>query len=132
MGGRGGSSGSGGGGSPGAAITKLRRGVHDSDLNYLKDRSSFRSLEPFREAFAKAKAAGISPTKVATTGNYPGGKFPPIRIDVEHTGKMHLHDGRHRYTSAREAGATQVRAVVRVYGPRGGIRSERPMIVKLK
>lgn len=118
MGGRGGSSGSGGG--PSAAVRKLQRGVSDADLHYLKDRESFRSLTPFREAFAKAKAAGISPTKVAVTGRYPGGEFPPIRIDIEHTGKTHLHDGRHRYTSAREAGATRIRAIVREYGPRGG------------
>lgn len=129
MGGRGGASGARGGGG-GAAARLGARGIRDADLDYL--RSGMRSLQPFREAFAAARAAGISPTKVATTGQYPGGRFPPVRIDVDHSGKQYLTDGRHRYAAAREAGAKRIQAVVREYGPRGGIRSEKLVIVPLK
>jgi len=93
-------------------------GLRDEHLEYLRE--GMRDMTPFRDAYAAARSAGIDPTTVATTGEYPGGKFPPIRLEIQPTGEVHLHDGRHRYTAAREQGARAILARIVVRGPRGG------------
>jgi hypothetical protein len=122
----------GSGGAAGEKRAALRppSSLVDSRLEYL--RGGMRSLEPFRRAFASAREAGVSPTRVATTGVYPGGRFPPIRVDVEASGRMHLNDGRHRYLAAREAGARAIAARVVLYGPRGGVRSDEVRVLRLR
>jgi uncharacterized ParB-like nuclease family protein len=88
-------------------------------------------MAPFRKAYADAKRKGISATTVASTGRYPGGKFPPITVAIDADGTAHLRDGRHRYTAAREAGAKKILANVIVYGPRGGIVRQEQRVLKL-
>lgn len=87
-----------------------------SGAGYMRDPGSFRasSLKSLR-----AEYAGKSPaeaTRIAT-----GRGMAPIRVDI-HPGDKHveLRDGRHRMTTAKEAGAGRHRAEVRVYGKRGG------------
>ena len=49
-----------------------------------------------------------------------------VRIDYwPDRKKPVLSDGRHRVEAAVQAGATDIPAVVTVYGPRGGVRSQR-------
>lgn len=125
MGGRGGGS-----GRVSAAVRLQSSGLRDADLGYL--RTGMRPMTPFRDAYASAKNAGIGPTRVAATGVYPGGKFPPIRVNVDSNGNQELADGRHRYLAAREAGAKAIRARVVEYGPRGSVRSDRVVVLPLR
>lgn len=82
----------------------------------MRDPGSFResSLKSLRKAYAGKTAAQA--TKLATSG-----KMQPIRVDVHpRDNHVELRDGRHRMTIAKEAGATHIRAEVRVYGKNGG------------
>jgi len=125
MGGRGGSSGGGGGVAAGAAAFSgvLKRGVTGGGM---------RARAPFRAAFADAAARGVSATALASSGKYFGSKVQPIQINVYHDGKTTLSDGRHRYSAARAAGAGRILATVTHYGPRGGVRSEKTAVIRLR
>ncbi len=115
--------GSGGGGSDLASIVNKSGGVYASD--YL--RSGMRDLTQARAAYVGKSAAQAN--RIASALKYP------VRIHIEPgvNGKHRviLHDGRHRMTAAREAGATRIRATVVQYGPRGGKLRTWTGIVKL-
>lgn len=107
----------------------LHEGVRDDELDYM--RSGMRPLLYFRKAFSDAKILGISPTELATSGRYFGQEALPIRINIMPDGKIHLSDGRHRYTAAKEAGAKAILARVMLYDADGDIRLERTTKVRL-
>ncbi len=50
-----------------------------------------------------------------------GQRMRPIEVARYHDGRTVLTDGRHRLAVAREAGDRSISAVVRTYGPRGGL-----------
>ena len=70
-------------------------------------------------------AKGLSATDIAL-------KQKPIELEVwpdnNHIG---LNDGRHRLLIARKYGAEKIRALVRVYGRRGGVLLRRELILTL-
>jgi hypothetical protein len=121
--GKGGSKAAGGGGgaSPkggGGSLKEIVDGVGLFHSDYL--RSGMRDL-----TFARSHYAGMSAKEAdryARTSAYP------VRVSVEpgRGGKptVHLGDGRHRMTAAREAGAKYIRATVTRYGPRGGVKGK--------
>jgi hypothetical protein len=101
------------------------------NTNYLRD--GMRDLSSHRGAYAgatpeevQAIARGELPTKNSSQ------PFKPVRVNVEPDGTVHLADGRHRMTAAREAGATEVLADVNTYGPRGGLLSSERTLVSIK
>lgn len=108
------------------AYQKVSKGVGDLDLDYMRDPGSFRSLEPFNRNYEALMGQGMTPTEIALKEPHP------IKIDLEPDGKMHLRDGRHRWTTARKYGATQIEATVTQYGPKGGIRWQKRMVIPIK
>lgn len=95
-----------------ASVVARAGGVVGSD--YL--RSGMRDL-----TFARSHYQGMS---ARAADRHARNLSHPIRIHVavDRNGKrtVHLNDGRHRMTAAREAGAKSIRAHVVEYGPRGG------------
>lgn len=110
----------------------LRDGIFDRELDFLRDPRSFRDLAPFHAAFRAARARGVSPTELASSGRYWSDTAYPIRINVWPDGTVSLADGRHRYTAARLAGARAILARVVEYGPRCGHRAERTAVLALR
>jgi hypothetical protein len=111
-----------------ATYDRIARGIDDSDLRYMRDRDSLRdgSFAVVEAVYAKELAAGRSATEIATR------VLSPIQIAMYSDGTMALTDGRHRMITARRKGATAIRALVVQYGPRGGIRDQRELVVPLK
>lgn len=68
----------------------------------------------------------------------PGSRnvLPPIHIAIRAPGDlfsgktMQLVDGRHRLEAAQSAGARQMRALISVYGPRGGLKWRGERIIR--
>ncbi len=96
-------------------------------MDYLRDPNSFRqgSFKVVRGVYQDHMARGKSATQVATK------VLDPIRLSVD-SGVVHVRDGRHRLSVAREMGAKKIRAEVTEYGPRGGIRSQRTVVIPLR
>ncbi len=115
-----------------SALSKLKRGLKDSDIEYFRDPASFRqsSFDAVRSYYRKEMAAGKSPTRIASDGMK--GAHLPVRFNIEPSGKIHLNEGRHRMAVARESGARAIRARVVQYGPRGGVKWDREMVIKLR
>jgi hypothetical protein len=95
-------------------------GVENS--NYL--RGGMRDLVEHRKAYAgmtpeqaEAVATGASPTN-------RGKPFEPIRIDVDPEAGPVLQDGRHRVAAAKEAGAENILAEVKVFDDAGNVTRE--------
>lgn len=122
---RAGGGGGDGGARPGSAITKAARGLRDGDITY--NRTGFReeSFSAVRSVYRSELAKGKSATTIATK------VMDPIRLNVDR-GKVYLDDGRHRLRVAREQGAKKIRAEITEYGPRGGIRAKRTVILPLR
>jgi hypothetical protein len=71
-------------------------------------------------AYWRSRFAGKPPAEVRELAEHG---MPPVRVTifVEHgRRRLTLEDGRHRLEAARAAGATRVRAEVRIVGERGG------------
>jgi hypothetical protein len=109
-------------------LRKIRRGLTDSDVEYIRDAQSFResSFGAVRSVYKTQMAGGMSPTRIASK------HMDPIRLHVESSGKIHVNDGRHRLAVAREMGAKRIRADVTQYGPRGGVQWQKQMTVRLR
>jgi phage-related protein (TIGR01555 family) len=97
-----------------------------SETKLAAARDAFKGLSP-----DEATAVATGERDVAELNPFEGqnkegasaaqhGKLPPIRVQVEHTGKVSIIDGRHRMQAATEAGARQIKAVVTQLGARGG------------
>lgn len=122
---------SGGGGKAASAavgLRKLRRGLADGDVEYFRDPQSFRqaSFKVVRSVYKDQMAKGMSPTRIASK------HMDPVRLHIEHDGKIHVNDGRHRFAVAREMGAKRIKANVTQYGPRGGVQWQKQMTVRLR
>ncbi len=113
-----------------AGLASIRKtGV--TGTRYLKD--GMRDMTAIRGAYAGADAdlaEAIATGKAAPIGSRTGNPLPPITVSVYPDGTT-LTDGRHRMLAAREAGAENIRANVRVYGPRGGVLSETEEVVPI-
>lgn len=118
----------GGRGATGAGISRMLRGLRDSDINYIRDPGSFRegSFATIHGVYREQLSKGRSATHVASK------VLDPVRLDVEAGGRIHVRDGRHRLAVAREMGAKKIRAQVTEYGPRGGIRTQRTVVIPLR
>lgn len=101
-------------------------GVSDGDLDYLRTGMRRSSTATVNRVYASELAKGRTVDEVATQ------VMDPIRIDLSHDGKQYLVDGRHRWTAAREQGASAVRATVHQYGPRGAKKWVREMVVPIR
>lgn len=55
----------------------------------------------------------------------------PVSFDHYPDTGLVLSDGRHRITVAREQGKKQLTGIVRVFGPRGGLKSTRRVTIKI-
>lgn len=112
-------------------IKLLENGIKDSQLDYLRD--GMRNMDPFYNAYRLGIDMGLTPNQIATGKPYNinGESFPPITIEIEDSGKMYLHDGRHRYKAARKFEADKILAKIRQYDSEGNTISEVIKIVKL-
>jgi hypothetical protein len=104
-------------------------GVMDGELTY--PRSGMRSMLYFDKAFGDARLLGISPTELAVSGRYFGEEPLPIRIEIHADGSKHLKDGRHRYTAAKQAGASSILADVVLFDMVGDTIAERLKPIRL-
>lgn len=73
-----------------------------------------------KESLSYLRGGGIAREKAPITFEI----FPDVK-------GPRLTDGRHRITVAREQGLTEVDAILRVIGPRGGVKSTRKIKVKI-
>lgn len=102
-----------------------------SDKNILL-KSGMRDMAPFHAAFDAAKAKGISPTQLASSGDYFGdGKVRPVEVRVDPKGQAFITDGRHRFSAARDAGAEKILVHVTQEGARGGTVNQRTAVVPI-
>ncbi len=107
---------------------------------------STEGMRPSSLALAKQAFAGASPAQATAiaTGQRAvlaggSGRLPAVKVNIEvypdGSRRIFLQDGRHRSAAAREAGATHIRAQVRItkVGKRGGYRDSkvREMLLKL-
>lgn len=92
-----------------ATSSARRKGVVNSD--YLRE--GMRDMSHHRGAYegASADEANLIATGQAPARN-SGKTFEPIKVGV-HDGQVELIDGRHRLMAAQEAGATEIRAMLR-------------------
>jgi len=76
----------------------------------------YRDLTTHRGAFAGATTT--AQVNAIATGAAPAANtdrvLPAIKVHVDR-GEVHVNDGRHRLKAAAEAGATEIRAIVRTY-----------------
>lgn len=91
-------------------------GVRNAD--FMRDPTSFRPA-------SLASLGGLYQGKTATQATIIATKkIDPIKIAIDHSGKgpaqITIIDGRHRMTTAKNAGAKRIRAEVKIYGKRGG------------
>lgn len=116
------------------AINAARRlGVANMAFN--RDPESMRDMTGIRRAYegttpdvADQIATGQRPPQ----GSVSGQPLPPVSVHVfPSEGVVALNDGRHRLQAAQEAGARNIRARVRVYGPRGGLIEEREEVLPI-
>ncbi len=108
--------------------TSVAKGVSDHELDYMRDPTSFRddSFRAVGRVYDDHAAKGKSATEIATR------VLDPILIDIEADGSKSLRDGRHRWTTAKSKGASAIRAQVRQYGPRGGVKWVQVMDVPIR
>jgi len=97
------------------ALQDLSSGrIPNHALDYLRE--GMRRLDTFRSAFEGRNANAVATGRAATD---QGTRFDPIKVTAEVAldGTAHyvLTDGRHRLAAAREAGATEIRAEIRVH-----------------
>jgi hypothetical protein len=90
------------------------RGISDSDVEYIKDPHSFRSVS--LELAEKPYLEGIDPNIVSTS-------IDPILIQIGH-GKLFLVDGRHRWLAARLYGADKIAAKIEELDDQGNVIDE--------
>lgn len=109
-------------------VARLKRGVRDAELDYL--RTGMRDLGSHRAAYAGKTAAQVERIAAGKVKTDQGWRFNPIKVEV-YKGRFILTDGRHRLTAAREAGARRILADVTVAGPRGGVKATRRMLIKV-
>lgn len=92
-----------------------------SHAEYLRE-----GFRPGSLAYWRAVYAGKTP---AQAQRIAASLKEPVKIGVGSI--VEVEDGRHRMTAAKEAGATSIRARVRVYGTRGGASRTWVGLVKL-
>lgn len=109
----------------------LLRGASESALDFGRD--GYRpKLSIYGPGLSRRQINDIATGRVVPPGSK--WKLPPIDIGLRgdlHSGKtIQLVDGRHRLEAAQAAGATQMRANITVYGPRGGIKWQGERIIR--
>jgi hypothetical protein len=115
-----------------AAASRVRAGLPDRELSYL--RTGMRPLDAFHAAYAEARMRGVPADVLARAGRgHPAGErmVDPVEVEVHADGSVHLENGRHRLAAARAAGAREILARVREYGPRGGLLRERVVLMRI-
>jgi hypothetical protein len=92
------------------------------NTSYLRD--GMRPLTEHRKAYeglTPEQAEAVATGQAATNRGRP---FDPIKVNVEPDGSMHLADGTHRVAVAKEAGAQNIRAEVKVRNEAGDVVRE--------
>jgi hypothetical protein len=112
----------------GKPAQRVFNGIDEAELSFLRD--GYRPKLVIYDGAPKGDVNAIATGRA----NPPGSSkpLPPIAIDVEPTDRgllYTLRDGRHRMEAAQNAGATHIRAKIRVYGPRGGLKWEGERII---
>lgn len=92
------------------------------NTNYLRE--GMRDMPELRKAYdgatpeiAEAVATGATPTN-------RGKPIEPVKVNIEPDGSLHLADGRHRLAAAKEAGAQNVLAEIKVRNEAGDVVRE--------